>query len=301
MNGQILADPTTVFNEAAPGRVVSLVPSTTASLFDLSLGQALVGISDYCTYPAEQVSGLARVGGPKNIREADILALQPDLVIANREENDRKSIEALAVAGLTIWLTFPTSVQAAINDLWTLANLFRSSLAMQRVDYLERSVEWAGRAAAESADIQLSRRFFCPIWEDSLENGERWWITFNAQTYASDVLRILGGENVFGSRERRYPLEADLGKRAAENPGERDLRYPRVGLPEVTAAAPDIILLPSEPYPYGDQDRTKFSEMFAQTPAAHAGRIYTIDGTLIAWHGTRLARALEELAEIFNR
>jgi ABC-type Fe3+-hydroxamate transport system substrate-binding protein len=301
MNERILVDPSVAFDEAAPGRVVSLVPSTTASLLDLGLGDALVGISDYCVYPKEQVSGLARVGGPKSIRVADIIALRPDLVIANREENDRQSIEALAEAGAMIWLTFPTSVQAAINDLWTLANLFRSNLAMQQVDFLERAVEWAGRAAAESADCQPAKRYFCPIWQDRLESGERWWMTFNAQTYASDVLRILGGENSFGSRERRYPLEADLGMSAAEEPGKRDLRYPHVGLPEIIAAAPDIILLPSEPYAYGERDGAELSAVFAQTPAAQAGRIYTIDGTLITWHGTRLARALEELPEILCR
>jgi ABC-type Fe3+-hydroxamate transport system substrate-binding protein len=300
MNELFLVDPTAAFDFAAPERVVSLVPSTTGSLFDLGLGQALVGISDYCVPPADQVSGLVRVGGPKNIRVADILALQPDLIIANQEENDRDALEALAVAGARVWLTFPTSVHTAINDLWILANLFRSDLAMQQVDFLERAVEWAEMAAGSNESIP-AMRYFCPIWEDDTEDNERWWMTFNAQTYPNDVLRILNGVNVFAGRERLYPLAADLGMTEAEDPSKRDQRYPRVGLMEIIAAQPEVILLPSEPYAYSEKDCAVFMRLFSETPAAQAGRIYAIDGTLITWHGTRLARALEELAEIFNR
>ncbi len=160
MKAEFLTDPTVAFDAAAPRRVVSLVPSATASLFDLGLGRALVGISDYCTYPAEQLAGLPRIGGPKDLRVADILSLQPDLIIANQEENDRAAVEALAAAGAKVWLTFPLNVHAAIKDLWTLANLFRSDVAMQQVDFLERAVEWAEMAA--QADAQSALALFLP-------------------------------------------------------------------------------------------------------------------------------------------
>ncbi len=307
MNELFLNDPTAAFDSAAPRRVVSLVPSTTASLLDLGLSQALVGITDDC--PSQVNSNLAQVGRPKSFRAADILALQPDLVIANREENDRAALEALAGAGVRVWLTFPTSVHAAINDLWILANLFRNDPAMKQVDFLEREVEWA-ELAAPSGDADFTEasnesapalRYFCPIWEDSLENGERWWMTFNSQTYPNDVLRIFGAANVFANRQRRYPLEADLGLAEAEDAGERDQRYPRVGLDEILASQPEVIVLPSEPYAYTEKDCNRFMQLFAQTPAARSGRIYAIDGTLITWHGTRLARALEELPEFLHR
>lgn len=296
MNEHLLTDPTAAFDYAAPQRVVSLVPSLTASLFDLGLGQALVGVSDYCTYPQDKVAKLAKVGGPKDARAADIAALKPDLVIANREENGKEVVEALAAAGLTVWVTFPTSVRAAVNDLWTIANLFRSDLAMKQVDYLERAVEWAEQAG----DSQPVLRYFCPIWEDALETGERWWMTFNESTYPADVLRIFNGVNVFTGRGRRYPLLADLGLTPAEDPGERDTRYPRVSLAEIIQAQPEIILLPSEPYAYGTADCARLTQLFAGTPASKSGRIFTMDGTLISWHGTRLAGALEELPGILN-
>ncbi len=307
MESHLLADPRLVFDAAAPRRIVSLVPSTTASLFDLHLGQAVVGVTDYCTYPADKVANLPRVGGPKNPRVEDIIALRPDLVIANREENGRAAVEALASAGVDVWLTAPASVQKAVDDLWTMANLFRSDLAMQQVDMLERAVEWAALAGAG----QPAMRYFCPIWEDCLgsrqsdspdgsQEGTRWWMTFNEQTYPSDVLRIFNGVNVFAGRQRRYPLLADLGGAKAEDPGERDTRYPRVTLEEIALAQPELILLPSEPYAYGEKDCAVFRQIFAGTPAGQTGRIYAVNGTLITWHGTRLARALEELQAVFS-
>jgi ABC-type Fe3+-hydroxamate transport system substrate-binding protein len=268
----------------------------TGSLFDLGLSQAVVGISDYCVVPGEHGSALPRVGGPKNPRVEEILALRPDLVIANQEENSHEPVEALAAAGITVWLTFPTSMQAAINDLWILANLFRSDQAMKQVDFLERSVEWAGQAGVSQPPL----RYFCPIWEDRLETGEPWWMTFNAGTYSHDVLRIFNGKNVFANRERRYPLLADLGKAGAEPPGERDTRYPRVRMKEIVDAQPDMILLPSEPYAYTEQSCAEFAHLFSQVPAAVAGRIFAFDGSLITWPGTRLARALEELQPFFS-
>ena len=84
----------TPFFLTPPKRIVSLVPSMTESLFDLGFGATVVGVTDYCIHPAEGLRGLPRLGGPKNPRLADLCALQPDLVIANPEENTRRAIEA---------------------------------------------------------------------------------------------------------------------------------------------------------------------------------------------------------------
>src|SRR3989304_2462763 len=82
-----------------PRRVVSRVPSMTESLFDLGAGEALVGVTDYCRPPQEAETNLKRVGGTKSPRVADVLALKPDLVIANQEENSREGVEALEAGG----------------------------------------------------------------------------------------------------------------------------------------------------------------------------------------------------------
>lgn len=295
LHPNILSDPLSVFPDHPPQKVVSLVPSYTASLFDLGLGDSLVGITDYCVYPSEGVEKLPRVGGPKNPRLEQIQQLQPDLVLANREENTRDAVEALAGAGVPVWVTFPTTVRSALKDLWAMASLFRSELAMERTRSIERSLEWAEMTATGQPPV----RYFCPIWEDRLETGERWWMTFNEQSYSSDVLSLFGGVNIFAGRQRRYPLLAELGHAVAEEPGERDTRYPRVSLAEIVNAQPEVILLPDEPFLYTDRHADEMTQLFAQTPAGQQGRVHRIDGTWIHWPGTRVAIALTEMPALF--
>ncbi len=271
-------------------RLVSLVPSITESLFDLGFGDRVVGITDYCLHPADQLNGLPRVGGPKNPNLHAILALQPDLILANREENTPAALEKLAASGLHIWLTFPRSVAETLSMLRDMALLFRSARAMQQIAQLERSLEWARAAARNRPAV----RYFCPIWQGERED-EPWWMTFNSQTYMSDLLSLLGGENVFATRQRRYPLAADLGLAPPQPAPGRDRRYPRVTRAEILAAAPEVILLPDEPYPYNETHLTGLRQQLAATPAVQDGRLLLIDGSLLTWQGTRLAKALQLL------
>lgn len=274
-----------------PQRVVSLVPSLSESLCDLGLQAALVGVTDYCIHPADKLSGLPHLGGTKNPDLKTILALQPDLVLANREENTRPVVEAMQAAGLNVWLTFPQTVRQALEVLWQLANVFESKPAALRLDALERSLDWAEAAAAEA----VRPRTFCPIWYDP---AHPWWMTFNRHTYPHDLLSTLGADNIFADRQRLYPLEADLGLAQPEDAAERDTRYPRLVLEEIRTAQPELVLLPSEPYAFTELERDQLRQLLAGTPAVENGRMYLVDGSLITWHGTRLARAMEELPQL---
>lgn len=271
-----------------PRRVVSLVPSVTESLFDLNLGDRLVAITDYCVHPADKVAALPRIGGTKNPDAARIITLKPDLVIANREENRKEDVLALEATGIPVWVTFPRTVLEAINLLWNIMHVFDEPAMVPRVRLIEQTYDWVLRLAENRA---RPCRVFVPIWLEPL-------MTFNADTYCHDILRVCGGSNVFAERERRYPLEADLGQGepyAADDPraAGRDTRYPRVTLDEVTAAQPDMILLPSEPYLFTEQHITLFSGL--DLPAARQKRIRLVDGSLLTWPGTRLAHALNTL------
>lgn len=271
-----------------PRRVVSLVPSVTESLFDLNLGDRLVAITDYCIYPTDKVAALPHIGGPKNLDAERIIALKPDLVIANREENHRETVARLRAAGIPVWVTFPRTVLEAINLLWNIMHVFDEPAMVPRVRLIEQTYDWVLRLAESQPQ---PRRVFAPIWLDPL-------MTFNAGTYCHDVLRVCGGVNVFADRDRLYPLAADLGQAApyaADDPraAGRDTRYPRVTLAEVVAAQPDVILLPSEPYPFTEEHIPLFAAL--DVPAAWHGRIIRVDGSLLTWHGTRLAYALNSL------
>lgn len=280
---------------SAPSRVVSLVPSVTESLFDLGLGQSLVGVTDYCVHPAELVAGLPKVGGTKNPNLQLIKAALPDLIIANQEENRKEDIEALQAEGFKVWVTFPCTVREAIDVLWAIVRLFRVPQMGQRLSVLETSYEWSNGAAENMPPVKV----FCPIWREPAQRGEagspQWWMTINRETYVHDLLRVCGAENIFADRDRLYPLAADLGQAPAmEAALERDTRYPRVTMAEVIEHAPEIILLPSEPYPFTEADLAAF-EASPEIPAVQNKRVHLVDGSLLTWHGTRLALALAEL------
>ncbi|MFN8529438.1 MAG: helical backbone metal receptor [Anaerolineae bacterium] len=246
-----------------PRRVVSLVPSMTESLFELNVGDRLIAVTDYCIYPADQVARLPRIGGTKNPDVQRIIEMHPDLVLANHEENRKEDIEALQAAGIPVWVTFPRTMREAFNVLWNIMHLFDEPGLVERVRAMEWTLDWLERMA-ENRESPL--KVFVPIWNDPL-------MTFNAETYAHDLIRVCGGTNVFAAGETRYP---------------------HVTLEEVEAAQPDLILLPSEPF----ADHAALFRGLA-VPAAQNGRILTVDGSLLFWHGTRMARAMNMLPAMF--
>ncbi len=282
-----------------PQRVVSLVPSVTGSLFDLQLGHALVGVTDFCVYPPAGVAALPKLGGTKNPDVARILALQPDLVIANQEENRPEDVAALTAAGVPVWVTFPCTTREALNVLWAIVRLFDAPQLGPTLVALERSYEITNLAAENMPPVSV----FCPIWREPAASAGKaaWWMTANRQTYLHDVLRVCGGRNVFAARDRRYPLAADLDPARPADPsdGTRDTRYPRVTYAEILAAAPEVILLPSEPYPFADADDDELQALRG-VPAVKNGRVHFVDGSLLTWPGTRLAQALADVPALLN-
>ncbi len=275
-----------------PQRVVSLVPSITESLFDLGVGDAVVGITDYCIYPADKLIGLPRIGGTKNPRVDEIIALEPDLIFANQEENTPAAVNALRAAGLQVVVNFPQTVEQALADVRQIAVLFQSMEAARKVEALAAAV-----AAARSRQTGSGLRTFCPIWQDESSDGTRWWMTFNRHTFTHDLLELCGFANIFAERERRYPLAADLGQRLAKEAGG-DTRYPRVTQAEIIALVPEVILLPLEPFAFGPRDAEQIAQLLAGTPAAKSGRIYLVDGSYVTWPGTRMGQAVGELSRL---
>jgi ABC-type hemin transport system substrate-binding protein len=106
--------------------------------------------------------------------------------------------------------------------------------------------------------------------------------------------------NVFAQRERVYPLAADLVDGDGVDSEGRDTRYPRVSINEILEAEPDVILLPSEPFHFGEDHIQKFRDTMKGTPVVENDAIYLLDGRLITWHGIRIAEALVELPRYFR-
>jgi ABC-type Fe3+-hydroxamate transport system substrate-binding protein len=271
--------------ERPPNRVVSLVPSETLSVVELVGIERLVGRTDYCVEPAGAVQAVPSVGGTKGFDVEAVKALQPDLVLANKEENSRPLVQALISAGLPVHVSFPCTVDQSLAYLEGLCLLLA-------IDAEEAAPVNRCRAAVES----VRRRehadplpAFVPIWKDP-------WMTFDEGAYASDLLRVCGAHNVFAGRPRQYPLAADLGispPSPAERTEGRDTRYPRVRLEEVVDRGARVAFLPDEPYAFGEDDAAAFADLGSPEPIA----VELVDGKDLFWYGTHVARAVERLSD----
>jgi ABC-type hemin transport system substrate-binding protein len=273
---------------APPKRVVSLVPSDTYSIARLGAADRLVGRTRYCVEPAAELASVEVVGGTKDADVEQILALRPDVVVANQEENARNDIVALQGAGVPVLVSFPRTVAAGVGHLARLAALLglTSDPARSLVKEAYRALKEAEAAASADEDPIAA---FVPIWMDPL-------MTCNKDTFTSDVLALAGARNVFGGRERRYPLAADLGRAVpapAEKVAGRDVRYPRITLEELTGAAPELVLLPDEPHEFTEGDAAVFRAL--DVPAARRGMVRPCDGKDLMWYG---ARAMEGLGRL---
>ncbi len=248
-------------------RVVSLVPSETETVAALAGVARLVGRTDWCEEPAGEIEGVPTVGGTKSVDVAAVIAARPDLVLANREENTPDAVARLEAAGLTVHVSFPCTIEEAL-------------------EHVERLAAMLGVAAPRLAPPPrraLGGRVFAPVWKDP-------WMTFDGRTYASELLAWIGLDNVFADRPRRYPLAADLGRRAPEDPGARDTRYPRTTVEEIAARAPELVLLPDEPYRF---DATHAEEVRALGLGA---RVELVSGKDLFWYGVRTLAAMDRLA-----
>jgi ABC-type Fe3+-hydroxamate transport system substrate-binding protein len=193
-------------------RVVSIVPSLTEAIAatDRSL---LVGATDWCSHPADL--DVTRVRGTKNPDVDAIVALGPDLVIANAEENREPDLSALRSAGVPVWVTAPTTVPESLDSLTRLL----TAVAGDVPEWLVRAREvWA-------APYEGPRRTaLVPIWR-------RPWMALGRDTFAGDVLARLGVDNVLAGDPERYP-RIDLGRLAPYQ----------------------ILVLPDEPYAFSPDD-----------------------------------------------
>lgn len=240
-----------------PQRIVSLVPSLTEWLFALGLGEQVVGVTDFCVQPSSGAIGALlqskpRLRGTKNPDRAAIVALEPDIVIANKEENRERDVVALAAAGLTVYVTEINTVAEAIATLATLADLLdAAAVAAPLLDDMRATT------AQIAAVPSVALRVLVPIWRDP-------WMAIGASTYADDLLRLCGARNV-----------------AAGLSG----RYPRFTLEELSSLDAALVLLPSEPYAFSERDRL---DLLAAAPVA----VRFVDGELLTWYGPRLAPAL---------
>jgi ABC-type Fe3+-hydroxamate transport system substrate-binding protein len=222
-----------------------------------------VGRTRYCTQPPRMVGKVPKVGGTKKIDVRRVLELQPDLIVAVKEENSREGVETLAEAGIPVFLGAPETVDGAIQMLRDLGGRVEAPLAADLLVPVERVLKKLRTRRTST------RRVFVPIWKSP-------YMGVGSDTYVHDVLKVSGGENVCG----------------------RATRYPVVALEEIEALRPEVILLPDEPYPFSAEDLPEFYAL--DVPAAKDDRIHLVDGKLLTWYGPRMASSLTQISALLG-
>ncbi len=231
-------------------RVVSLVPSLTEAIA-ATRPEALVGATDWCTHPADL--DVTRVRGTKNPDRAAIVALQPDVVIANREENRKLDVERLEAEGVHVWVSEIETVDEGFTQMRT---MFDDVLGWDVPD-------WLAEAEEEWAPIDEPRgRVAVPIWRDP-------WMVVGRDTFTGDLLRRLGWVNAYADHTERYP---------------------QVDLAEIDDPDLDLVVLPDEPYVFGADDGP---EAFTRLPTRLvSGRLLTWYGPSLVSARRRLTTDL---------
>ncbi len=208
-----------------PKRIISLVPSQTELLHYLGLETEVVGITKFCIHPNEWYTNKTRVGGTKNVKFDVIEALQPDLIIANKEENEQEQIEALAEK-FPVW----------ISDIHTLDNALKMIVDIGLLTNTEAKsnqlVEEIKDRFSTLAKPNRTYKMAYFIWQNP-------YMVAGSNTFINDMLKRCGFENVF----------ANIG------------RYPEINEEQLKEAQPELILLSSEPFPFKEKHIEQFKAL----------------------------------------
>ena len=245
-----------------PRRIVSLVPSQTELLHHLGLEQEVVGITKFCVHPAAWYQNKARVGGTKTLNMQKIAALQPDLLLGNREENEQAQIEVLA--GLyPVWLSDISTLDDALDMILRVGSLTDRAAPARALTQGIREA-FAALEIRQPVDHPMPSAAYL-IWRKP-------YMVAAADTFIHDMLTRLGCRNAFAERSR----------------------YPQITLAELAEAQPEVILLSSEPYPFAEKH---FAPLQEACPLAH---IRLVDGEAFSWYGSRLLQAPAYFQKLYD-
>lgn len=208
-----------------PKRIISLVPSQTELLFDLGVGENVVGITKYCIHPKDKVKKIAKIGGTKDFNIDKIIALKPDLIIANKEENYKEGIEQLEDK-FPVWISDIYDLDSSLKMILEVGKLVgKQNEAEILVSKLNQDFETLKTINSET----YKTLYF--IWKDP-------FMIAGKDTFINDILQRINLEN--STTENRYPILDEQ---------------------KIKKLNPQIILLSSEPYPFKEKHIKEFAQL----------------------------------------
>ncbi len=213
-----------LFVKRSPQRIISLVPSITEYLVDLGVGSRLVGRTKFCVHPAEALSEVPKIGGTKQFHFDKIAALEPDLIIGNKEENYVEGIEQLE-KDYPVWM----------SDIHDMGQNFEMMQALGGITGTSSQAQmWIGRVRKNFKKYykKYSGRVLYLIWQKP-------YMVAGRGTFISHILEYLGYENVV--LQKRYPEIDDYILKQLKT---------------------DQVFLSSEPFPFKEKHLSEFRKMF---------------------------------------
>ena len=232
-----------------PQRIVSTVPSQTELLADLGLEREVVGITKFCTSPDQWFRSKQRIGGTKTLKLEAIASLEPDLILANKEENDQAQMEWL-MARFPVWISDVRTLGDATAMIDTVGQITRREVEACRI--VNRIKDRFHQLALPSVPIRTAYL----IWNNP-------FMSINTETFIHSMLQASGCINVFAHLT--------------------DSRYPVVSEQALMEAQPELVLLSSEPFPFNE---AHCDAMQLLLPDA---QVMLADGAMFSWYGSRLA------------
>lgn len=240
---------------AYPQRIVSLVPSQSELLWDLGLQQQLAGITKFCVHPGVMFNSVTRIGGTKTLDLEKIRALEPDLIIGNKEENEQKQVEQL-MKEFTVWMSDINTYPQALDMISGIGRITNTQAAAGAL-----------RSGIEDGFDRLKGIFkdrpsvLYLIWKGP-------YMAAGSNTFIDDMLGRIGLRNCAAQLEGRYP---------------------ELTPPLICELKPDLVFLSSEPYPFKDKHVSGLQALLPQS------KIVLVDGEMFSWYGSRMKKAPQYL------
>jgi iron complex transport system substrate-binding protein len=252
----------------APKRIVSLAPNITEILFSLGLDEEIVGVSIHCNYP-EKAKTKVRVGSYISLDYEKIASVNPDLIIATGAGNTRDMVIRLEQLGFSTYVIYPKNFE----------DILKSIIHIGQVANREKEARAiiGGMKKRTHRVIELIKNLSRP--KVFIQIGDAPMVTVGKGSFADDLIRLAGGENIAGKEKEEYP---------------------RFGMEEILKRSPEVIVI-SSMNPKGDylkilQEWNRWKTI----PAVKNGRVHIMDSDLIDRPSPRIIEGLEELARFLH-
>lgn len=249
-----------IYLEKIPSRIISVVPSITELLFDLGLRDEVVGITKFCVHPEEWFRTKQRVGGTKQLKIDLIKSLQPDLIVANKEENTQSDIDALA-AFTQVYISDIKSVDDALKMISDVGALVGKKLEAEKlIEEIKIAFVKGNENARQGTDtmhcVPTTKRALYLIWREPF---------------------MLAGGDTF--------ISEMMSKAGFENAASHLSRYPEMSVEQILNLNSEILFLSSEPFPFMQKHIDEMQKIFPDK------KIILADGQMFSWYGSRMKLA----------